>query len=128
MANMLIIKYLYHMKELSVVLRVRPVRKMRQAEYRFFADSFSFVPSVEDSDPGRLFDCSKDITIETPPADILREFSVPRSAVVCLRDSSGEEISIGTDDIPATVFISANLNTSTLKISCKMLHSPFSPA
>lgn len=115
------------MKELSIILRVKPVRKMKKEEYRFFADPFSFAPAIADSTSGKLFDCSKDITIETPDVDTLREFSISRYAVVYLRDSSEKNITIGSDEIPALVSISANLNTATLKISCKMLHSPFLP-
>lgn len=33
------------MKELSVILRVKPVRKMKKEEYVFFADYFSFIPA-----------------------------------------------------------------------------------
>lgn len=113
------------MKELSIILRVRPLKKMREEEYLFLADSFSFVPSVTDSASGKLFDCSKEITIESPNVDTLQEFSFPRYAIIYLRDSSGRDIAIGSSNIPALVSISANLNSSTLSISCKMLHSPF---
>ena len=105
------------MKELSVIIRVKPVRRMKKEEYVFFADSFS----------GRLFDCSKNITIETPDIDTLKEFECERYAVIYFRDSSEKCFAIGTEDVPALVSIFANLNTSTLKISCKMLHSPFLP-
>lgn len=116
------------MKELSIVLKVKPVRKMKKEEYVFFADSFSLVPSNTDSASGRLFDCSKDITIETPDIDTLKEFECERYAIIHFRDSSENDIAIGTEDIPALVSITANLNTATLKISCKMLRSPFSRA
>lgn len=113
------------MRELTITLRVKPTGKMKKEEYRFLADPFSFAPSIADSVSGKLFDCSKDITIETPDVDTLREFSTSRSAIVYLRDSLEKDIAIGTDDIPALVSIAANLNTATLKISSKMLHSPF---
>lgn len=116
------------MKELSVILRVKPVRKMKKEEYIFFADYFSFIPANADSNSGKLFDCSQSITIETPDIDTLKEFECERYAIIYLQDSSGKDIMIGTEDIPALVSISANLNTATLKISCKMLHSPFSAA
>lgn len=115
------------MKELSVIIRVKPVRIMKKEEYVFFADSFSFVPTCADSASGRLFDCSKNITIETPDIDTLKEFEYERYAVIYFRDSSEKCFAIGTEDVPALVSIFANLNTSTLKISCKMLHSPFLP-
>lgn len=115
------------MRELTITLRVKPTGKMKKEEYRFLSDPFSFTPSITDSVSGNLFDCSKDITIETPDVDTLREFSTARSAIVYLCDSSEKNIAIGTDDIPALVSISANLNTATLKISSKMLHSPFLP-
>lgn len=116
------------MKELSITLRVKPIGKMKKKEYHFLADPFSFIPTIADSASGKLFDCSKDLTIETPNVDTLREFSTSRFAIIYLRDSSEKDIMIGTEDIPALVSISANLNTATLKISCKMLHSPFSAA
>ena len=114
------------MRELTITLRVKPTGKMKKEEYRFLADPFSFTPSITDSVSGKLFDCSKDITIETPDVDTLREFSTARSAIY-LCDSLEKNIAIGTDDIPALVSISANLNSATLKISCKMLYSPFLP-
>jgi hypothetical protein len=114
------------MRELSIYLRVKPIGRMKKEEYHFLADPFSFVPTIAESASGKLFDCSKDITIETPDVDTLREFSTVRSAIVYLRDSSESDVVIGTNDIPALVSISANLNTATLKISCKMLSSPFS--
>lgn len=115
------------MRELTITLRVKPIGKMKKEEYHFLADPFSFVPSISDSISGKLFDCSKDITIETPDADTLREFSSARFAIVYLHDSLDKSIAIGTEVIPALVSISANLNSSTLKISCKMLQSPFLP-
>ena len=115
------------MRELTITLRVKPTGKMKKEEYRFLADPFSFTPSITDSVSGKLFDCSKDITIETPDVDTLREFSTARSVIVYLCDSSEKNIAIGTDDIPALVSISANLNTATLKISSKVLQSPFLP-
>lgn len=62
------------MRELTITLRVKPTGKMKKEEYRFLADPFSFTPSITDSVSGKLFDCSKDITIETPDVDTLREF------------------------------------------------------
>lgn len=115
------------MRELTITLRVKPTGIMKKDEYHFLADPFSFTPSITDSISGKLFDCSKDVTIEIPDADTLREFSSTRFAIVYLRDSLERDIAIGTDDIPALVSISANLNTATLQISCKMLHSPFLP-
>lgn len=115
------------MNELSIVLKVNPVGKMKKDEYQFLADPFSLVPTIADSASGKLFDCSKDIVIETPETDVLREFSCARFAIVRLRDSSENDIVIGTKEIPALVSISANLNNSTLKISCKMLNSPYVP-
>ena len=115
------------MRELTITLRVKPTGKMKKEEYRFLADPFSFTPSITDSVSGKLLDCSKDITIETPDVDTLREFSTARSAIIYLCDSLEKNIAIGTDDIPALVSISANLNSATLKISCKMLYSPFLP-
>ena len=51
------------MRELTITLRVKPTGKMKKEEYRFLADPFSFTPSITDSVSGKLFDCSKDITI-----------------------------------------------------------------
>lgn len=112
-------------KELSIQIKVYPVNQMRQDIYRFTADEFTFAPVPEDSEAGRCFNCSKDITIDIPPADTMRDFGLGKFAIVEFVDTEYRSIRIGDNKIPAIVSISPNLNSATLKIQCKMLKSPF---
>ena len=115
------------MKELSIVISVTPIRAMKKSSYIFIADRFDFNYTIEKTSSGICFNCSKDITIELPDSDIIREFYGGRHVIVHLRDSSDRIINLGTTDIPASVTIIPYLNTATLSITCKMLHSPFAP-
>lgn len=63
------------MRELSIQLNVYPIAKMRQDIYRFTADEFTFAPVPEDSEAGRCFNCNKEITVDLPPEDVIRDFS-----------------------------------------------------
>ena len=76
---------------------------MKKEEYRFFADPFSFAPAIADSASGKLFDCSKDITIETPDVDTLREFSISRYAVFKFADI---DTKAGISSDPKVIFFS----------------------
>ena len=113
------------MNELSIVLKFVSLGGMKKDSYFFMADSFTFTPAVSDAASGRLFDCSKDITIETPSPSTQQEFSITRSGILFLKDSTDQLFRIGSDEIPASISIIPNLNSSTLKISCKMLTSPY---
>lgn len=115
------------MKELSIVISVTPIRKMKKPSYTFMADPFDFSYTIEKTSSGNCLNCDKNITIELPDSDIIREFSVSRQVIVHLRDSSDRIINIGTTDIPASITIIPYLNTATLGIVCKMLRSPFIP-
>ncbi len=112
------------MKELSIIISVTPVGKMNKGNYTFISDPFSFSPVIESTSAGNLFNCDKDITIELPDRDTIKEFQPGRSAIVSFRDTSGRAITIGTQEMPATLSISPNLNSATLILKCKMLHSP----
>lgn len=113
------------MKELSIIITVTPIGKMRQSSYKFLADSFTFTPAVENSSAGTIYNCSKDFTIELPGKDALTDFSYARNCTVRFRDSEGKWIELGTPDIPAVVSMCPYLTSASLKIECKMLHSPF---
>lgn len=112
------------MRELSIQIKVRPISKMRQDIYRLTADEFSFNPVPEDSEAGRCFNCNKDITIDLPPVDTMRDFSTGRFAIIEFTDTRHRNIQIGDNKIPAIVSISPGLNSAILKIECKMLKSP----
>ena len=115
------------MKELSIIISVTPKNKMKKSSYTFIADPIDFSYTIEKTSAGNCFNCDKNITIELPDSDIVREFSVTRQVIVHLRDSSDRIINLGTTDIPASVTIIPYLNTATLNIVCKMLRSPFIP-
>ena len=89
------------MKELSIIISVTPKNKMKKSSYTFIADPFDFNYTIEKTSAGNCFNCDKDITIELPDSDIVREFSVTRQVIVHLRDSSNRIINLGTTDIPA---------------------------
>ena len=70
------------MRELSIQLNVYPIAKMRQDIYRFIADEFTFSPVPEDSEAGRCYNCNKEITVDLPPADVIRDFSSGKFAII----------------------------------------------
>lgn len=113
------------MKELSIIILITPVTNMRKSNYAFIADPFTFAPIIEKSSAGNLFNCNQDITIECPDDTTVNEFHSGRYVIVSFRDTSGQTINVGTQEIPATITIFPNLNSATLKIECKMLRSPF---
>lgn len=115
------------MKELSIVITVTPIGKMKKASYTFIADPFEFNCVLEKTSSGNYFSCDKDINIELPDIDTVHEFYGGRRVVLHMKDSSDRIINIGTVDIPALVSIVPNLNSATLSIVCKMLRSPFVP-
>lgn len=112
------------MKELSIIVLVTPLGNMKKKSYTFISDPFSVSPSIETTAAGNLFNCDKDITIELPDRDTIKEFQSGRSAVVSFRDTTGRIINIGTQEMPATLSISPSLNSATLSIKCRMIHSP----
>lgn len=112
------------MRELSIQIKVYPVTAMRQDLYRFTADEFEFTPVPENSEAGLCFNCNKDITIDLPSSEVMKEFASGRFAIVEFSDTTHHSIRIGDKKIPAIVSISPNLNSAALKIECKMLNSP----
>lgn len=112
------------MRELSIQIKVHPVTNMRQDVYHFTANEFEFNPVSENSDAGRFFNCNKDIIIDIPSQETMKEFTQGRFAIVEFIDTRHRNIKIGDTKIPAIVSISPNLNSATLKIECKMLKSP----
>lgn len=112
------------MRELSIQIKVYPVNKMRQDIYRFTANEFDFTPISETSEAGICFNCSKEITINLPPSNVMSDFASGKFAIIEFTDTRHRNIRIGDNKIPAIVSIAPNLNTATFKIECKMLKSP----
>ncbi len=112
------------MKELSIHIQVYPLSSTRRDAYRFEADEFDFSPSVEESDAGCLFNCDKDVTVTTPAADVMADFSIPLPAIVEFSDTEGRKYRVGCPQIPALVSVAPNLNSSTLRIRCGMVRPP----
>lgn len=113
------------MKELSVRIRVHPVKSMRKGEYQFMtSDYFTFQPTLSTSAAGTVYVCDLEVHIDKPDIEDMVDFSMFRSCIVEFTDSSGNPIKIGTEEIPAKVIISPNLNTAVFKIQCSMLASP----
>lgn len=112
------------MRELSIQIYIYPVTSMRQEVYRLTADAFDFNPVPEDSEAGLCFNCNKNITIDLPNSNVLRDFATSRFAIVEFRDTRYRKFRVGDGKIPAIVAIFPNLNSATLRIECKMLKSP----
>ena len=112
------------MNEISIHINVYPIKKLEQSVYKFEADSFDFDPTPEDNNAGRFYNCDKDIYISKPSAEILKEFSNPQYAIVEFTSTRQEKYRIGTSQIPALISLSPHLNTATLHVKCKMIHSP----
>lgn len=113
------------MKELSVRIQVHPVKSMRKESYQFMtSDYFTFAPTLSTSTAGPVYVCDLEINIDKPMPDDMIDFSIFRSCIVYFTDSAGNPIKIGTEEIPAKVIISPNLNTALFKIQCSMLSSP----
>lgn len=112
------------MRELSIQICIYPVTSMRQEVYRLMADAFDFNPVPEDSEAGRCFNCNKDITIDLPHGNVLRDFANSKFAIVEFRDTKHRKFQVGDKKIPAIVTLFPSLNSATLRIECKMLKSP----
>jgi hypothetical protein len=112
------------MKEFSTHLTLIPLAATKEDLYVFYADRFDFVPSVSESSPGTIYKCDKDFIIEKPTDSICLEFSKPIPCRLKFNDSKGNQITVGTTDIPAHAVINPHLNTATLSIKCSMLQSP----
>ncbi len=112
------------MRELSVQIKVYPISLSSENPYRFTADEFTFDPVLENSEAGMCYNCNKDLIVELPTKEILASFSSGRFAIVEFTDTRNRKVRIGTNKIPAIVYLSPNLNSATLKIECKMLNSP----
>lgn len=112
------------MRELSIQICIYPVTSMRQEVYRLTADAFDFNPVPEDSEAGRCFNCNKDITVDLPHDNVLRDFATSKFAIVEFRDTRYRKFQVGEKKIPTIVTIFPNLNSATLRIECKMLKSP----
>lgn len=92
--------------------------------FDFLADPFDFQPVVSDDSGGLSYNCDKTFIIDTPDADTLQKFSIPRQAMVKLFGSDGTQYVIGTAAVPARVLISRHLQRSQLRIHCTMLRNP----
>lgn len=112
------------MRELSIFIKVIPLRSGAGTNYDFIADEFDFVPQPEDTDAGRCYVCDKDIVCQPVSSDVIRAFEGGIWAKVRFKDTHGRVYTIGTDTVPAMVSLSPNLNTLTLQVRCRMTTSP----
>jgi len=113
------------MKDLSIVIRISLVGHTNEKPYKFIANEFDITPTPSSSDSGTIYDCSKDVYINTPSRKVCSEFKADRKCIVTITDTNRKEIILGTTNIPSLVSICSYLNRSILKINCKMLRSPF---
>ena len=122
------------MKELSQSVRVVPVRDIPQdfsglvsdllpLGYRFHADPFRLDPQNVSGTGGECWELDMDHIIDSVSPG---PFTNPLSSLVIYKLSGRDEyIVVGTLQLPATVQVVKGLNNCTLKVSCRMLHSPF---
>ncbi|MCC8187144.1 MAG: hypothetical protein LIP08_06445 [Bacteroides sp.] len=126
------------MKELSIQVEIYPTLEFSASHietslntglisgYKLSADTFTFDPAVEESQAGAFYNCNKDLIIDTPDSSICNRFKHPISSIVRFRDTEGNNILIGTRELPAKVMIAPAHQRSRLKINCKMIKSPYS--
>lgn len=112
------------MIEFLQTIQVKPVFHNDEQIFTFDADTFSFEPSSSDDEGGMLYNCDHVFVIDTPDKDILSFFSSPRSAIVTLKDSRQNRYDIGTDLLPARVYLQPYLNRTRLYMSCRMPTNP----
>lgn len=122
------------MKELSQSVRVVPVRDIPQdfsglvsdllpLSYHFHADPFRLEPHDVSGTGGECWELDMDHIIDNVSPG---PFTNPLSSLVIYKLSGRDEyIVVGTPQLPATVQVVKGLNNCTLKVSCRMLHSPF---
>lgn len=140
------------MTEFSTLVGVTLVGDTTQS-FQFLADEFTFEPSPTDDNGGVIWDCSKTFVVDMPESEALQQLKIPRKAIVTLSkltrtrpecdpnvtrmegkvgvnlvslstESSANEVRIGTQTIPARVYLSPHLNKAQLIVSCKMLRNP----
>jgi len=111
------------MKELSTVIEVTHLRSGDVK--KILAEQFTFAATVEETEAGIYFNCSKDISIEKVDQYTCDMFSTPQSCIVKFKDNNNQFYVIGEKNMPAKVFINNLLNGGTLSIKCKMLTNPF---
>ncbi len=117
------------MIEFTGHLQVDPIDSSSAAgitvgSFNFMADQFDFQPVASDDDSGVCYNCNKTFVIDVPDTPVLNYFSIPRSCIVTLYGSNGDNYDIGTKGIPARVLISRHLNRAQLQVFCKMLKNP----
>lgn len=99
--------------------------------FQFLADEFTFEPSPSEDNGGVIWDCSKTFVVDMPESEALQLLKIPRKAIVTLSkltrmrpECDPNVIRIGTQTIPASVYLSPHLNKAQLIVSCKMLCNP----
>lgn len=125
------------MKELSQIIELFPISELPEdfnllhitedwlPGYQVRADDFILDPKPEYSEAGIIFNCDKELTIDTPDEKTIKSFPYYVSSIIRLKDTSGRNIILGSREMPARVIISPSLQKSRLLIQCKMLKSPF---
>lgn len=110
-------------KELSTVIHVHD--HATAEDFIFYADKFSFEPTLANTAPGLLYDCGMDRVIEKPEASICKLFATPRSCTVKFTDTTGNDYKIGVWNIPAQVTITTLLNNARLTVVCNTTVNPY---
>lgn len=125
------------MKELSQLVEIYPISELPHnftpsdigsktlKAYPFLVDHFTFEPTQEESPAGILYNCNKELTADLPEDQSHKKFKVPVSSIIRYRDTLGNNILVGSRELPAKVTINPNLTRIHIIIKCNMLHSPY---
>ncbi len=112
------------MREFTSLIMVRLVDSSPSTNFMFLSDHFDFTPTVADDEGGASWKCDNTFVIDKPNDDAIRQFKVPRNAIVTLRTSDRRSCEIGTADIPARVHIVTHLQKAQLIVNCTMTTNP----
>lgn len=110
-------------KELSTVIHVHD--HATAEDFIFYADKFSFEPTLANTAPGLLYDCGMVRVIEKPEASICKLFDFPRSCTVKFTDTTGNDYKIGTWNMPAYVTILTLLDAAKMYVVCNTTVNPY---
>lgn len=118
------------MIEFSKLMSVTLLGTARKT-FQFLADDFTFEPSAAEDGGGVYWDCGKTFVVDMPEGEALEQLKTPRKAIVTLSkltrmrpECDPNVIRIGTETVPARVYLSPHLNKAQLVVSCKMLRNP----
>lgn len=125
------------MKELSGVIEIYPLSGLsanlsytdlvsgRFEKFDFHASALNLEITPTESNGGTLYNCDKDIVVDYMDQKDISRLRLRTSCIIRLKTMEGNDIFLGTFNIPATVLVTPNLQRYRLSIKCNMLESPY---